>query len=323
MTNDKNFSNEPLHRFLEGLAFGEARRLNDLTLVPVLSGTAHSPVYLDLEGALRAGLASVTEISTSGSVPELSVNNSGQTDLLILDGEELIGAKQNRTVNVTIIIAAGMKTTIPVTCVERGRWHYQTQEFSSGDAHLYPSLRSERAADVAANLRVSQSRAADQGAVWDNIADKSLRMGVNSQTDAMQDIYSQKLKDLDRLNEVFAWQETQCGFAAFIRGGFAGADIFGTPQFCSVKLSKLVRGFYLDSLDPAVAFPEISVPQIIRDIQTARHEPFESPGKGVEVRFENNQLHGAWTADGAAIPHLAIFPRLRRPSRRGWLGLVY
>jgi hypothetical protein len=316
MTIQEEFSTKPLDGFLADLVTGTPLQLDDLTVVPVFSEKAHAPAYLDLEAALRGGLVTVAEVSDAGAVPELIVANAADRDLLILDGEELIGAKQNRTVNVTLIVAACSKVTIPVACVERGRWRYQTDRFAAGDAHLYPSLRASRTASVTENLRAYNSRAANQGSIWSDIAAKSLRMGVESNTEAMRDIFKEKLDGAGRLESAFAWQENQCGIVVFIRGGFAGADLFGTSQFCACKLPKLVRGFYLDSLDSALRFPRLGVPEILAGARNARHEPFGSAGKGLEVRFQGKQVHGAWTLDGDSIPHVALFPRARPASRR-------
>ncbi len=52
--------------------------------------------YLTLDEALAAKTATVTEVSESGSVPELYFQNEGDLPVLLLDGEELVGAKQNR-----------------------------------------------------------------------------------------------------------------------------------------------------------------------------------------------------------------------------------
>ena len=38
----------------------------------------------------------ITEVDDEGSVPELRVANLGDRPLLLLDGEQLVGAKQNR-----------------------------------------------------------------------------------------------------------------------------------------------------------------------------------------------------------------------------------
>ena len=59
-------------------------------------------------------------------MPDLKVINKSEVMVLILDGEELVGAKQNRIVNTTILIPAKETVLIPVSCVEQGRWSYDT-----------------------------------------------------------------------------------------------------------------------------------------------------------------------------------------------------
>jgi ARG and Rhodanese-Phosphatase-superfamily-associated Protein domain len=39
------------------------------------------------------------------------------------DGQELVGAKQNRVLNVTVLIEAESEVLLPLSCVEEGRWH--------------------------------------------------------------------------------------------------------------------------------------------------------------------------------------------------------
>jgi len=45
----------------------------------------------------------------------------GDLPLLLLDGEQLVGAKQNWIMNMTVLVAAHTAVTIPVSCVERVR----------------------------------------------------------------------------------------------------------------------------------------------------------------------------------------------------------
>jgi hypothetical protein len=54
------------------------------------------PAYAVLDDALASGEVEITEVSDQGSVPELRVVNRGATPTLIVDGEELVGAKQNK-----------------------------------------------------------------------------------------------------------------------------------------------------------------------------------------------------------------------------------
>jgi hypothetical protein len=91
-------------------------------MFPLLNGGGHTRSYQTLREALAAGTLRVTEVSEGGSVPRLSAVNDGDKAVLILDGEELVGAKQNRIANLTILVPAKRTIPIPVSCVEAGRW---------------------------------------------------------------------------------------------------------------------------------------------------------------------------------------------------------
>ena len=77
----------------------------------------------------------------AGSVPELLVENMGDIRVLFIEGEELVGAKQNRILNTSILVAAKSKTKIPVSCVEQGRWGYKSKFFGSSGSHSPSKLR--------------------------------------------------------------------------------------------------------------------------------------------------------------------------------------
>src|ERR1700740_327052 len=65
-----------------------------------------NPDYIILDEALASGRAHLAEISEAGSVPELKFVNQSESEVLLLDGEELVGAKQNRILNLTILASA-------------------------------------------------------------------------------------------------------------------------------------------------------------------------------------------------------------------------
>jgi hypothetical protein len=58
-------------------------------------------------------------VDADGVVGTLAVTNPLDVRVLLYEGEELVGAKQNRILGQTILVAAGATQKIPATCVER------------------------------------------------------------------------------------------------------------------------------------------------------------------------------------------------------------
>ena len=125
-----------LKQALKGLSLEPGTSYENLTVYPVHGKNGHQPVYLTLDVALEKKLIQVQEVSDRGSVPALKVTNQADQPVLFLDGEELIGSKQNRVLNLTVLIPAKSDVVIPVSCVEGGRWSYRSRAFkTSPDAH--------------------------------------------------------------------------------------------------------------------------------------------------------------------------------------------
>lgn len=78
-------------------------------------------------------------------MPELVVENPLAERVLLYDGEELVGAKQNRIVNVSVLVEAKSSLRIPVSCVEQGRGAGRASPPPSGAA-VTSRMRSSGAA---------------------------------------------------------------------------------------------------------------------------------------------------------------------------------
>jgi hypothetical protein len=135
-----------------------------LVVFPLLDGEWADPDWATIDDA-GPGIT-IDEVSEHGSVPDLRVRNDTDRAVLLVDGEELIGAKQNRVLNTTVLVAARSTVTIPVSCVEQDRWAYRGKRFVSGDASLYASLRAKKAAQVSRSLRARAGHQSDQGEIW-------------------------------------------------------------------------------------------------------------------------------------------------------------
>ena len=115
---------------LQHVTFGSLSEYNGLAVLPLMAQEDRAAGYATLDEAVTRGWMKITEVTEAGHVPELKVENSGDTAVLIVDGEELVGAKQNRVVNLTLLIAAHKTMVIPVSCVESGRWRHTSREFT-------------------------------------------------------------------------------------------------------------------------------------------------------------------------------------------------
>jgi hypothetical protein len=303
---------------LEGLKLGEPITAESLVVYPVLrrpEPNGHAEL-VDLDEAIAGGRVEITEVSEAGSVPNLKVSNESPRPLVIFDGEELIGAKQDRIVNVTIIVAALGKLVIPVSCVERGRWRWTSRRFAAGE-FVYPSLRREKFVHVSENLRAGLGFHSDQSEIWSGLSAKSARMGLHSETGAMSEMSGRALSDPGELEARFPHRPGQIGYLAFIRGGFAGGDVFPSEEISRRKYRKLVRAYWLDSIDPGAEFPAIEPYRILAEVASAEATAVDSVGEGREVRFESPRLQGALTRFEGRLVHLEIFPRVDRPARAG------
>jgi hypothetical protein len=138
--------------FLSSLQLGEMSTHKNLSVLPVFPGRNGGPVYLTLKEALQQGTLTISEVTDGGSVPELKVINKGDMPVLLLDGEELAGAKQNRVLNTTILLDVNSETTIPVSCTEHGRWSYTSSHFGDSKVIMASNVRREKVRSVHENL---------------------------------------------------------------------------------------------------------------------------------------------------------------------------
>ena len=182
-------------------------------------------------------------------MPELQVVNDSPRHVLIVDGEELVGAKQNRIVNLTILVPPKTSLTIPVSCVEAGRWREVSREFTPAPHAYHSSGRRAKVEQVSMSLRSEGARSSDQSAIWGEIAMKSARMGSDSNTRAASAMYDKERHNLDKFVEGLRPQDGQVGAVFAIRGQIAGLDVFDSPRTWASLMPKLVRSYGLDALD--------------------------------------------------------------------------
>jgi hypothetical protein len=80
---------------LSELSIGVPKEAFNLAAVPLSGNPAAALEYILVDEALDAKKVVVEEVSEGGSVPELRMTNFSGKVVLVPDGTELVGAKQN------------------------------------------------------------------------------------------------------------------------------------------------------------------------------------------------------------------------------------
>lgn len=296
---------------LEGIKFGEAQVHGHVAVIPVIGGVDSGPDYLTMKEAMEQQLLVVTEVTEGGAVPELKVINRAGKPVLLLDGEELSGAKQNRVLNTTILLKEISETVIPVSCTEHGRWDYRTAHFEESGHIMSARLRSVKNASVYENLRSAHSFRSDQGAVWDEIAVQAHINKVSPVTGAMKDVLDARQEDMDAFLEHLPIIAGQEGCIVLVNGEVVGMDMVSRANSFGVIYPKLIRSYVMDALTekPKMAkeTPLEKANAFLQRILQCTEQGFDSVGYGKDYRYEGRKIVGsALVHEGTAI-HMAFF----------------
>jgi len=314
---------------------GTPTTFRNLTLIPLLrpEPDCAEPDYLLAEDAILQGLAQITELADGGSVPELRLENNSPNAVLILDGEELLGAQQNRVLNLTILAPAKKVTIIPVSCVEAGRWHMQSTAFRPASHVMYARARAARSSQVTHAMRASGMRRCDQSAVWSDIAGKASRMDAESPTQSMAAVYDRHAITTEAYVRAFDCGALQAGVVFAIDGHAVGFDLFDHPHTLQRLFPKLVRSYALDAMETATAAVRrstghVSIEGILEGIAKATIFTQPAVGLGLDVRISGKRMSGGalWGADryihictfstSEAQAHGTVRTRISRPTQR-------
>ncbi len=239
--------NPYLKNYVVSFELGRGKRHENMAVFPITTQSDGGPDYLTLREALEKGVFAVTEVSEGGAVPNLKVSNKGEIAVLLLDGEELAGAKQNRVLNTTILVKEGTEVVIPVSCTEHGRWSYTSREFYESGNVMAPKMRAMSRGAVAASLESSRQFRSDQSAVWDGIERMAGEAGAQSRTGAMKDIYDSKMSDLDGHMKAFGCGPGQKGILVMIGGEVVGFDFVSCERAFAVLFPKLIKSYAMEA----------------------------------------------------------------------------
>ncbi|MFO7676715.1 MAG: DUF6569 family protein [bacterium] len=295
----------PLSGVLGRLAVRPAVRHGNLTVFPLVGATGGSGSYLTLDKAIARGRVEVQE-KDGGDVNLVRVRNTSNGHVFGLAGEIITGAKQNRMLERDVLLPPNSGwLELPVYCVEHGRWHGETMEFSSKG-----QVAAGRVRGRAANTR-------DQSEVWAEISANKADLGVAAPTSRFDAVFEDRNVQ-DEVRGYRAKLESQVpalapgavGVAVAVGGRFVCVDVFGSPALFRALWPRLLESYVVDALAgrPAGAMTADDVRAVLRDAASAAQVARPSVGVGQAWRIEGTAVTGSALVRGKEVVHLDLFP---------------
>lgn len=291
---------------------GETRLAGAIELTPLLHPGPHGETFVLLHEALASGALEIVEQEGGGQVNSVLAHNRGDRPILALEGESIVGAKQNRVVTLDVAVGAGESVAIPVGCVERGRWHHVSAKFASADLPVEPAMRRSTSSEMRRHGHVNQAR------LWSDVDMKLAKHRIVSKSADYHEYVRRRKAEADRYLVDFRVEPNQVGVIARLDGQLLGLDVLGSPANWASLAERLVTTYVLAGLDaPAPVHaggggadaPEAgaSAGAWLERIATAGVRTRPGLGRGVQIALEGAGFGGGglWWAEGLA--HLAVF----------------
>ena len=270
-----------------------------LSVVQLLTAQQNTVDYISGPKAIKEDLIQVNEVSESGSVNNLFVFNLSSKYVFFMDGDILMGAKQNRVLNTSVLLAPNSKITLPVSCVEQGSWSRMSANFMDSDYITPQTLRAGKSRTVSENLRARAEFDAGQGEVWKDVEDYQVILNCKSPTSSLTDVYDKEKENFESFIKNFSINNYANGLAIFSDKKLLNIDVFNRTDIYQEYFPKILRSTAMEishlkekenNLEEVEAiYKTQSTFDLLEKIEHTKH-----PGvaAGEESRFDSEELTG-------------------------------
>jgi hypothetical protein len=278
------------------LSFQKSKRLS---VVQFSSLSKNTFDYISADIAMKSNFIEVKEISKEGEVNTLFLINHSEKFVFLMDGDILQGAKQNRVLNTSVLVAPNSKINLPVSCVEQGRWNYVSNKFDTSEYISPQKLRAKKAESVKESLRSKRKYFADQGEVWDDVSDYSMVYNVASPSMNLSDVFENKKKDFEEFIKNFSVNTDANGLAVFTDKNLLSIDLFNRTDIYQEYFPKILRStamevFHLKDKENLITEAEaiFKTVDLFDNLEKIEHKIHPGVGVGKEKRFDSEKLTG-------------------------------
>ena len=310
--------NEDLNKF-ENIAFIDingtkisielldSQKYENVEAIPIKSDFFGKKDFLTLKKGYEMGLVEIKELENS-TVNTVLCKNDSVAPLILIDGDEITGAMQNRIINDTLLIPAKSTINIPVSCTEHGRWH--TKGEGAESRTFKPSLYSANHSTRSRKSRASYEERDYQGEVWDSISEFESRSNFKSMTSALNDSYENlKDKQNDYLSK-FHIEDGQNGVIFIVNGEVKGLELFYNHSIYKEYHEKLCRSYIIEAIVEKKSVDNIDRLKLMKVLENISQSEFKSKksiGLGDNLKFSNDFGSGSGLVWEDELIHMTFF----------------
>lgn len=276
-----------------------------LSLFPIYLHSPSPPPITPAIDALSTGHIHVTETG-AGTVPYLEVTSTSDTPVLFPEGDTVAGGKQNRTLNVSVLVPANSTVSLPVSCVERGRWG-RPGAFRHGDTFAPRTVRRTKTETM---HRSPGSKHGDQGRVWAEIENEFTRTGAHSPSRSVHDSVAAGRHHISDLLALRPLPE-QAGVLVTRGRTVLGIDVFATPELLAAYWPSILSSYAVDAGGPPSGHrPSATVAlRSLRHLACAPVRRSRGVGLGSDLAIDTRHLVGVGLEHDDRLIHLSAFGR--------------
>lgn len=284
----------------------EKQEYKNVTAIPIKTDKFAKKDFITVKKGYEMGLVEIKELEKS-SVKTVVCKNYAVVPLLLIEGDEITGAMQNRIINDSMLIPAKSIKKISVSCTEHGRWKSEGNNlFAPSEYSLNSDTRERRRSAVLENRDY-------QSEVWNSISDLEMSHDFRSNTSALHDNYDNSKSLQDDYLEHFNIEEGQNGVIFFINGEFKGIELFYNHSIYKEYHEKTFRSYIIDALvNEDKEFEKTDGDEltkkiigIFENISSSKFKKYETVGLGENIKFNNEIGTGAGLIFEGELIHMS------------------
>ena len=266
-----------IDEYIGKLTVGQTKTFENMALTPIF-GPSRDLGYLVLDEALSHGL----KISETNSVGSLGVANGTGKEVLIMQGEYIVGGSQNRMFAQNIYLEKGYSGRVPVNCVQQGRWTTHVPKEFVSSKNMAPRM-------------VASAAYRGQGEVWNTVNYISAQSNFVSPTQDYEEVRRHRDPDAARLSSQFSYTPGAVGLLIVTNKGAQrfSVDLFDSGRTMEKNFEKIVKAAAMEASAGGKIVGEHAPDQLLKRVRDANTTERKAVSLGNDLVIQGTDLEGS------------------------------